>query len=443
MDLSALIESRRNAHALPGIAAAVLCGGRVELLAGFGRRDEAGAAVTANTRFPLASCTKTFTAAAVAAQVKAGRLRWGDRIRHVLPEFDLAGGAGDTLTLWDAITHRGPLPPHTWAWVYGEMDRSAWIRRRLPHLALFEKKEEPHRYSNILYAVLGEVVERVSGRPFEEQVVESLLQPAGMKRTGFLTENWLGADPDTAAPFRRETGGAVVLPPFHAAERHLISPASEMIGSATDAARWLADRLRNLELLPEGLEACRINPKRPHPSLGELSYGCGWRMETFQGEPHAFHTGQCTGYTCVFGLLPRRGMAVAILSNTDGAVDAVQDVAYRVLGALAGLEPPDAWPGYEPGPPKPERVELRVAAEGVFPEGVYANEGYGELEFVKIDGRLHAHFQGRLISAGLDADGAPHIELPAYRARFSVTREGGALLIPFEPAVPPIRFGRV
>ena len=443
MDLPTLIESRRNAHALPGLAAAVLREGRVELQAGFGKRDAAGAPVTAETRFPLASCTKTFTAAAVAAQVKAGRLCWRDRIRDVLPEFALAGGAGDTLTLWDAITHRGPLPPHTWAWVYGELDRSTWIRRRLPHLALFEKKEEPHRYSNILYAVLGEVVERVSGRPFEEQVVESLLRPAGMTRTGFLTENWLEADPDTAAPFRREAGGAVALPAFHAAEHHLINPASEMIGTVADAARWLEDRLRNVELLPEGLEACLVNPKRPHPSLGELRYGCGWRMETFQGELHAFHTGQCTGYTCVFGLLPRRGIAMAILSNADGAVDAVQDVAYRVMGTLAGLEPPDAWPGFETGPPKPVRTGLRVAAEGVFPEGVYANEGYGELEFVKIDGRLHAHFQGRLISAGLDAEGAPHIELPAYRARFPVTREGGALLIPFEPAVPPIRFGRV
>ncbi|MFO1528793.1 MAG: hypothetical protein U1F77_03405 [Kiritimatiellia bacterium] len=35
----------------------------------------------------------------------------------------------------DAVTHRGPLPPHTWAWVYGDLERAAWIRQRLPHLA--------------------------------------------------------------------------------------------------------------------------------------------------------------------------------------------------------------------------------------------------------------------------------------------------------------------
>ncbi|MFO1528792.1 MAG: serine hydrolase domain-containing protein [Kiritimatiellia bacterium] len=92
MDLADLIESRRKAHALPGLAVAVLREGRVELLAGFGRRDAAGTAVTADTRFPLASCTKTFTAAAVATQVKAGRLRWRDRIRDALPEFSSQAG---------------------------------------------------------------------------------------------------------------------------------------------------------------------------------------------------------------------------------------------------------------------------------------------------------------------------------------------------------------
>ncbi|MFO1521357.1 MAG: serine hydrolase domain-containing protein [Kiritimatiellia bacterium] len=442
MDLADLIESRRKAHALPGLAVAVLREGRVELLAGFGRRDAAGTAVTADTRFPLASCTKTFTAAAVATQVKAGRLRWRDRIRDVLPEFALAGGAGDGLTLWEAVTHRGPLPPHTWAWVYGDLERAAWIRQRLPHLAPYEKKEEPHRYSNILYAVLGAVVERATGRPWEEHLRDELLRPLGLTRTGFLSDRWLDEDGDTAAPFRREAGGAVAIPPFHASERHLINPASEMIGSAADAARWLGNRLEQLELLPGGLDACLVNPKRPHPSLGPLRYGCGWRMETFHDLEHAFHTGQCTGYACVFSLLPRQRIAVALLGNADGSVDAVQDIGYHLLGALTGRDPPDTWPGFQPPPPGDPRPDLAPAPAGVFPEGVFTDPGYGDLEFAKIDGRLHAHFQGRLATAGLDAAGQPCLELPAYRARFPVTRDGPALLVPFEPAVPSVRFVR-
>ncbi|MFO1528794.1 MAG: serine hydrolase domain-containing protein [Kiritimatiellia bacterium] len=210
--------------------------------------------------------------------------------------------------------------------------------------------EEPHRYSNILYAVLGAVVERATGRPWEEHLHDELLRPLGLTRTGFLSDRWLDEDPDTAAPFRREAGGAVAILPFHASERHPINPASEMIGSAADAARWLGDRLEHLELLP-GTGALPGQPQAPPPSWArcDMAAGGAWRPSTTSSTP----MGQCTGYACVFSLLPRQRIAVALLGGRRrvGRCGAGHRVSCA-RGAGSGRDPPDTWPGFQPPPPR-------------------------------------------------------------------------------------------
>ena len=443
MDISVWIDSRRKAHALPGLAVAIVHGGKVEMLSGFGSRDAAGASVTADTRFPIASCTKTFTAAAIAADVASGKIQWKSRVADVLRGFRLADGSEKTLTLWDALTHRGPLPPHTWAWVYGEMPRPEWIQKRLPYLATYLNNPKPHRYSNILYAVLGEVVEQMAQRPFEEHIRDTLLKPCGLNRTGFLTEHWLGEDSDTAHPFRRSVDGPVELPPFHAAEKHLIAPASEMIASISDAARWLSNRLEHGIFLPTDQTPCLVNDERPYPGLGTLYYACGWRMETFHGENHFFHTGQCTGYTSLFSLLPDRQMAIAILSNANGVVDEIQEMGYALLARWTGLPPPPLSVAYKPPSLPSPRIALKPPPPGLFPEGIFADAGYGELECMLSDGRLLAHFQAQPVTLGVDEESRPCIELPDYGVRFPVKIEPDALSIPFEHAVAAIRFVRV
>ena len=98
----------------PGVAVAVLKGDQVLHCQGHGLRDvEQGLPVTLNTRFPIASMTKAFTAMGAALLVERGKLDWDQPIRDVLPEFRLMDDyATKYANLRDLLSHRTGLPRH-------------------------------------------------------------------------------------------------------------------------------------------------------------------------------------------------------------------------------------------------------------------------------------------------------------------------------------------
>lgn len=268
-----------------------------------------------DTRFPLASVTKTFTAhLCLQPQCRP----WLDRpIRDVLAYFRLQDGdAARNMTPRDALCHFSGLAPHPDAWVRSTLPREAFIREVLPTLPMAGPFREQHRYSNIMYAVLGQWIGAITGQPWEEETAEKILQPLRLERTGFLDEHWLT---DAAPPFQmNEEGCPVPMPPFFARARHLIAPASEMIGSMPDLALW---GQHMLTLDPDDL---RWQPHSLISSEGPLHYGLGWRLEHIDGETRVWHSGQCSGYSILLSLYPRRQQGLAAATNCHASVEALQ-----------------------------------------------------------------------------------------------------------------------
>ncbi|MDF3127989.1 serine hydrolase [Kiritimatiellaeota bacterium B1221] len=277
-----------------------------------------GENIAKDTRFPLASVTKTFTSHLCLGE--GFREKLDIPIREILPYFKLSDSqATAEMTPRDALCHFSGLAPHTADWVQCELSREAYIKERLPRLPLEGPIRQKHRYSNIMYAVLGQWLEEIDGRTWEELVSEEILNPLGMSRTTHIDETW---GRDAAPPHGVSAiGKPEPIPPFFAKQNHLIAPASELIGSMPDLAKW------GQFLLSIQTEDDRWKPHSCITRNPRLDYGLGWRLDRIQGEPRYWHSGQCSGYTTLLTLNPHRKNGLALATNRSDAVDILMELS--------------------------------------------------------------------------------------------------------------------
>jgi D-alanyl-D-alanine carboxypeptidase len=141
-----------------------------------------------DTRFPLASITKQFTHASILQLIEAGRLSPQTTIGDVIPDYPNV--AARAATIDQLITHRGGLadflgpafrdtPKENFTSNHAYYDFAA---RLAPDFAPGAREE----YCNSCYVVLGEIIERVSGKPYEQYVAENVLARAGMTSAGYF-----------------------------------------------------------------------------------------------------------------------------------------------------------------------------------------------------------------------------------------------------------------
>lgn len=367
-----------------------------------------------HARFPIASVTKTFTA----ALVRHCGVHLDAPIRSVWPSFAHPDPrAAEDMTPREALGHLSGLPPHTWAWVFGDVPRRDFFTGRFPHLSCSGPFRDQHRYSNLLYAALGQLVEEVTGQSWERRLQEGLLDPLGLKDTGVLEESTA----DLVPPDGEE-------PPGYYRGGHLIAPASEMFSTAPDLARWGRHCLANGPD-PEGW--------RPVSRIADgLSYGLGWRLDAPDGLRRVWHSGQCSGYTALLTLYPEQNRGCALLCNRSNALTALHAMD-RFLSAGAELPTPVSEVRKRPSPALPN------FGNGKCPTGIFQNPGYGRLEIFEEGNALWSRFQnGDAVEVLQDASGHPVLQLPVFGVRFPLRAEADRLCVPFEPAVPEIVFNQ-
>jgi len=180
----------------------VMQAGKPLLLQAYGMADhEAGRAFTTDTVFDIGSITKQFTAAAILKLQEHGKLQLTDTLDRFFPE---AGADKSSITLHQLLTHSSGLVNNLSGGDYSKVSRSTFIKR------LFRSKLESSpgsafSYSNAGYAVLGLVIERVSGQSYEHYVQQHLLQPAGLQHTGYRIPDWQALPLATGYELKRDS----------------------------------------------------------------------------------------------------------------------------------------------------------------------------------------------------------------------------------------------
>ena len=401
-------------YQLPGLSVAGFVKDRSFAWSGGFADLETQRAISPDTLFPIASCTKPVTAALVMDQVQRGNFDLDTTLKSLVPEFRLMDPkAAREMTVRDLLCHRTGLPPHTWSWVFGDVDRDTFMLERLPHLASHCGFRDRHAYSNIMYAFAGTVLQRTMGKSWEQ-----LVDP----RFEHLESKWF-EHPNVALPYRASRR----IPFFHAQKNHLIAPASELMAAAPVLAGWL----REQDVAEMAVPQTRIS--------SQTQYGLGWRIsKTVGGHREIWHSGQCSGYTAWMSSVPRLDAGIVLLTNHHGAVDELSAMANQFYARIQSMDHP--LPEMVRGSGRRDnRVPWETSAKS-FDHVRYENPGYGRFE---IKGR-QAWFQNvGPFDLLQDEEQRLGFELPVYGVRFLMTRTPDTVSIPFDSKVEPIKFERV
>lgn len=328
---------------IPGMAIGVVVDGKVVFTKGYGIRDFSDPLpVTEDTLFAIGSCSKAFTTFALGQLVDEGTLAWDDPVIKYLPEFRLKDiHATHHLTIRDLVTHRSGLPRHDLAWYNSTFSRKE-ILDRLPHLEPTCDLREKFQYNNFMYGVAGLVIERVSGRTWEEFVHERIFTPLGMNRSNFSVEISQQAD-DFAAPHTEKNEKIEVIPFRNISN---LGPAGSINSSIEDMMKWVELQLSDGKQLiqKETLKDMHLVHMPMHsPILEEaFGYGLGWFTALHEGHYIVAHGGGIDGFISMVTLYPKEKLGVVVLTNSDSHGLFPTMAAYGIADLLLGKED-DLW----------------------------------------------------------------------------------------------------
>lgn len=340
----------------PGVAVAVVAGGEPAFRMTAGVRDNAsGEAMTEDTRFPMASITKAFTAMSVALLVEDGLLEWTKPVREYVPELILNDGyVTEHLTAVDMLSHRSGLPRHDLAAWRLDIPRAEFVRR-MRHLKFSASFRERFIYNNLMYYIAPYLVERLAGVEWEEFVRERIFVPLGMTASSFSPDPPAGVEQAgwrTALGYRadRDEEGeftGLVHVPFGAHTTLSPGGAGALFSTLADMARWLQLQV-NEGALPDG--SGRLISKEnigvmhtPHSiapggGVGEAlhgtrisTYGLGWMIDPYAERTLLHHGGGVEGHTLHIGFVPGGGAAGA-----ESGAQSAATTATNGGGAAAG-----------------------------------------------------------------------------------------------------------
>lgn len=334
-----------------GIAIAAVAEGATTFGAA-GRLRADGAAVDADTLFEIGSITKVFTGILLADAVRRGDAALEDSIAKHLPADLLpADSVLREVTLLDLATHTSGLPR-----LPGNLDEGAdpldpyahySTEKLYAYLKGFQKGDfesrEKMSYSNFGVGLLGNLLERISGNPYETLARETIFAPLGMKDS-FVQRRPEDLPADRAARFAAGHSGGKEVPHWHL---DALAGAGAIVSTARDLARFVEAHWSE-KTLPE-LRAAMDLAAQPQRN----GVGLCWLI----GEAGLSHDGGTGGFRSELRVsLPDKTASIRLMNGT-GPVASSESV-----GDFTGLS--GSWEGtLDAGTVKLRQV-LRISANG-------------------------------------------------------------------------------
>jgi CubicO group peptidase (beta-lactamase class C family) len=335
----------------PGFAVAVVQRGRPAFVRGYGWADvESRRAVEPGTPFYIASATKSFTALAAALLAHEGRLELDAPLSRAFPGLTLRPPlAADSITLRSLLTHTSgvDIPGMTYRTAYSGEHTPEVLMRLLS--GAVPRPERGFAYTNVGYVVAGMAIERAAGASWKDVLDERVFTPLGMEHTTAYASEAARWERPLATPYQAgETG---LRPASRTKTDATMHAAGGMITTAEDLARWLQVQLGSgsvdgRQLFPAAVIAethrAQAAPGGTFYRFTRDGYGLGWYTGSYEGEPLLHHFGNYAGWRTHVSFMPRAGVGVAVLTNTDApggfvATDVMAAYAYDLLLGKPGL----------------------------------------------------------------------------------------------------------
>ena len=374
--LDEYLTSAHRAYRFNGTAL-VAHKGRILLHKAYGVRNAATKAPNdISTRFPILSITKSFTAALILILQEQGKLSVQDKLTTYFPDFP----NGDKIKLHHLLTHTSGIFNYTQ--MIDEED-SAIVCHPVPRqrvLDLFWDKPleftpgKQYSYNNSGYFLLGIVIEKVTGKPYEQIVRDMIFRPLGMSQSGFDFINI----PARSRAFGYDTLTADYYSSYPHYDSTAVYSAGSIYSTTSDMYKW-GQAVANQQLLSakswKQAFTARLN-----------NYGYGWMIDGYLGKQYVRHSGGYPGFMSEFVHYLEEDITV-ILFNNFGNYDDSLFPHIMGLSAIVMDKPYNLWE-----PRREVKVDPTILTQYV---GKYVLNTDYQINIIIKDGRLYAQGKGR------------------------------------------------
>lgn len=352
-ELDAKIEALMARFHVPGVAVGLYYQNR-EYVRGYGVTNVSHPQrVDGDTLFRIGSTTKTFTGTAVMRLTEMGKIDLGAPVRTYLPGLRLADeSVAATVTVRQILNHSAGWLGDDYA-NYGRGDDA--LTKYVAGMALLRQLTPVGTilaYNNAAVDLAGRVIESVTGASYEEAIGKLVLEPLGLRQTGFFTDELVGYN--LTASHVVEKGVATVDPSAWWFPRSLDATGG-LISTARDQLRYARFHLGNglardgkRVMSPRTLLAMRSNPGPGGTLRMEVDGVCvtWFARRTAQGVPIFQHGGAWGGQNSDFFFIPSRGFAMTTLTNSTTGPMLINELTRSnwALEHFVGLSNPPAKP---------------------------------------------------------------------------------------------------
>ena len=270
-----------------------------------------------DSKFQLASLSKTFTAVGTLKLVEAGTLKLEDSVQKFYPDFPYRG-----ITIRELLSHRSGLP--NYAYAFDDSMRVNFYKKEKPYptnatimhwFATVKPTPKPYNvpgrgfsYSNTNYMVLASIIEKVSGQSYEAFITKNIFEPLGMRHTFVATTKHAALNEHRTAGYQWNRR----LPKDYYDD---VVGDKGIYSTTGDLFRWY--RALNGDCLLKKQTLAEAFVPRSFERKGTKNYGYGFRMllDGFNKPEYIYHSGWWKGYNTMFWFSPKDEYVIIILSN--------------------------------------------------------------------------------------------------------------------------------
>ena len=392
---------------VPAMAVAVVKDDKVVYLRTFGVKNvTSGEPVTPDTKFQLASVSKSMTGTMIASMVGNGEISWDDTIVSVDPSFRLSDPyVTEHVTFRDLLSHRSGLPEYGTDELQNDFQYTKpEIMAHLRYLGLPGAFRSSYAYSNIGITIAGDTAAKKAGRSFEDLIAERIFVPAGMHNTSARFADFAGSA-DRVEVYPMQTGSPVAGPLNN---DDINSPAGGMSSTLNDMVRYArlltnGGSIDGQQIVTASALRDTHTPSyiRSYSGSGMVGSGLGWNTYLEGGRARVEKDGLFShGIATLVTVWPEEKMALVVMTNrfpegnllTGSISNGWNELYYtgRIEKDWYGDAEKHLQEAFDAMTPEPVEIPAspKPSRELVYYAGSYTQDYYGTIRVVEEDGIL-------------------------------------------------------
>jgi CubicO group peptidase (beta-lactamase class C family) len=470
-----------------GFAVAVVNKNKILYAKGFGYANyEKKIPVTENTLFAAGSCTKPFTCALLGILKHEGKVDFDKPAALYLPELKFySEDMNKNIHVRDLMRHSTGLPRHDLSWGLFKTKSQNELLGRIQYLEPAWGLRQVWYYNNFMFLAQGMIIEKITGKSYEQYLREKILTPLGITNINFSVDTMVKRA-NFSYGYANDIKDNIQKTDY--VNLDVMRPVGSINTSVAEMGKWMMLWLNNgkyqgQQILPESYinEAISAQmvvgggvPSLKNPEVFFQTYGLGWFQSSYRGHYRVEHGGNITGFSTMTTFYPTDDLGIVIFTNQNASNNKVIASVRNLIADRILKLPYKDWQNILYAPVKAAKKAAKnqttqstdnasVNESQGTPshrlseyEGVYTNKGYGKFEVEKRNDSLFAiiaddrywmkNYKYDVFDLMQIAKGQPVIfDVPAFRIVFT-TNEGGSIKsgeMKLEPELPkPIEFIR-